>query len=102
MPGNAASTGETWVLGAAPNAVAAPEKSFASAVTWAWTSSPMTTSHAPLRPSISCAIGTPLSSSLYGSAAPGAQAQPGRRSLEQHLAAKADEAGRAAAGRGAD
>ena len=29
MPGKAASTGETWVLGSAPNAVAAPENSLA-------------------------------------------------------------------------
>ena len=31
---------ETWVLGSAPKAVGAPEKSFASEVTWACTSSP--------------------------------------------------------------
>ncbi len=48
MPGNAASTGETWVFGSAPNAVAAPENSFAFETIWAWTSSPITTSHGPL------------------------------------------------------
>src|SRR5438477_7208659 len=56
MPGNAASTGDTWVLGSAPNAVAAPENSFALAVTWAWTSRPITISHFPVRPSISAGI----------------------------------------------
>ncbi len=44
MPGNAASTGETWVLGSAPNAVAAPENSLALETIWAWTSSPITDS----------------------------------------------------------
>jgi hypothetical protein len=29
IPGNAASTGETWVLGSAPKSVAAPENSLA-------------------------------------------------------------------------
>src|SRR4029077_4397716 len=53
MPGKAASTVETCVLGAAPNAVAAPENSLARAVTWAWTSRPITVSHFPVRPSIS-------------------------------------------------
>src|SRR5579862_6470193 len=52
MPGKAASTGETWVLGSAPNRVAAPENSFAFETIWAWTSSPMTVSQLPLRPSI--------------------------------------------------
>ena len=52
MPGNAASTVETCVLGSAPKAAAAPEKSFALAITWAWTSRPITTSHAPVRPSM--------------------------------------------------
>ena len=50
MPGMAASTSDTWVFGSAPNAVAAPEKSFALEVTWAWTSSPTTTSHSPVAP----------------------------------------------------
>src|SRR5690349_24869854 len=46
IPGIAASTRLTWVLGSAPNAVAAPEKSLdAVAVICAWTSTPMTTSH---------------------------------------------------------
>src|SRR3954464_3733050 len=52
MPGNAASTVETCVFGSAPKSVAAPENSLARAVTWAWTSRPMTTSHEPVRPSI--------------------------------------------------
>src|SRR5580765_6631265 len=51
MPGIAASTRLTWVLGSAPNAVAAPEKSFdLVAVIWAWTSRPTTTSHSPVWP----------------------------------------------------
>ena len=50
MPGIAASTRLTWVLGSAPNAVAAPEKSLALRVTWAWTSRPITTSHSPVSP----------------------------------------------------
>jgi hypothetical protein len=39
MPGIAASTSETCALGSPPNAVEAPENSFAFEVTWAWTSS---------------------------------------------------------------
>ena len=50
MPGMAASTRLTWLLGSAPNAVAAPEKSLALEVTWAWTSSPITTSQSPVAP----------------------------------------------------
>ena len=50
MPGIAASTSDTCVLGSAPNAVAAPEKSLAFEVTWAWTSRPTTTSHSPVSP----------------------------------------------------
>src|ERR1700738_4873446 len=52
MPGKAASTGETWVLGSAPKSVAAPENSLAFEITWAWTSSPITVSHSPVRPAI--------------------------------------------------
>ncbi len=51
MPGMAASTNETWVLGSAPNAVDAPENSLAFEMAWAWTSRPMMTSHGPLAPS---------------------------------------------------
>ena len=51
MPGIAASTSETFAFGSAPNFVEAPEKSFASEVIWACTSSPITTSHAPVAPS---------------------------------------------------
>ena len=50
MPGIAASTRLTWVLGSAPNAVAAPENSLALETTWAWTSRPITTSHSPVAP----------------------------------------------------
>src|ERR1700681_4625703 len=53
MPGIAASTNETCEFGSPPKAVEALEKSFAFEVTWAWTSSPITTSHAPLPPLIS-------------------------------------------------
>ena len=42
MPGIAASTSETWLLGSPPNSVEAPENSFEFEVTWAWTSSPIT------------------------------------------------------------
>ena len=51
MPGMPASTGETWLLGAAPKAVEAPENSFASDTTWACTSRPITTSQRPVAPS---------------------------------------------------
>jgi hypothetical protein len=50
MPGMAASTVETWLLGSPPKAVAAPENSLASEMTWACTSSPITTSHSPVLP----------------------------------------------------
>ena len=40
------------VFGSAPNAVAAPLNSFASLVTWAWTSSPITSSQGPVSPSM--------------------------------------------------
>jgi hypothetical protein len=46
----AASTNETWLLGAPPNSVDAPEKSFDRDVTWAWTSMPMTISQSPVVP----------------------------------------------------
>ena len=52
MPGIAASTSETWLLGSAPKAVGAVEKSLACEIAWAWTSSPTAISHAPLRPAI--------------------------------------------------
>jgi hypothetical protein len=52
MPGMAASTSETWLLGAPPNSVEAPENSFALEVTWACTSMPMTTSQSPVEPRI--------------------------------------------------
>ena len=52
MPGIAASTRETWVLGSAPKAVGAVEKSLASETTWAWTSSPTAISQSPSRPLI--------------------------------------------------
>ncbi len=60
MPGKAASTKlETWVLGSAPKAVAAPENSLALEITWAWTSRPMHDLPAPVRPSIRLMRGLP-------------------------------------------
>src|SRR5258708_2726793 len=53
MPGIAASTNETWLLGSPPNSVEAPENSFEFEVTWAWTSSPITVSQSPVAPLIS-------------------------------------------------
>ena len=53
MPGMAASTSETCEFGRPPNAVDAPENSFACEVTWAWTSMPITTSQSPVAPLIS-------------------------------------------------
>ena len=53
-PGRAMSTALAWVLGAAPKAVLLPEKIFDWVESWAWTSSPITTSH--FMPRIPCAI----------------------------------------------
>src|SRR5262245_54208732 len=61
MPGIAASTSETWVLGSPPKAVDAPEKSFDFEVTWAWISMPMTTSQSPVEPLISLPLVTVIS-----------------------------------------
>src|SRR5207302_10829550 len=58
IPGKAASTGETWVFGSAPKAVAAPENSLALATIWAWVSRPITTSHCPVRPWINAGTTT--------------------------------------------
>jgi hypothetical protein len=44
-PGSAMSTPEACVLGAAPNAVGAPEKIFDAVESWVCVSSPMTASH---------------------------------------------------------
>ena len=44
-PGSAMSTAHACVLGAAPNAVDAPENIFDCVESWAWVSSPMTISH---------------------------------------------------------
>src|SRR5690349_20712871 len=52
MPGIAASTRETWLLGSPPKAVEAPENSFDLDATWACTSSPTMTSQSPLEPEI--------------------------------------------------
>ena len=53
MPGIAASTRLTCVLGSAPKSVAAPENNFDwVAVIWAWTSRPTTTSQSPVSPLI--------------------------------------------------
>src|SRR5690554_1373112 len=43
-PGSAMSTALAWRLGSAPKAVEAPEKILDAVFSWAWTSSPMTTS----------------------------------------------------------
>ena len=51
-PGMPASTRETCVLGSAPKAVVAPENSLALDLTWACTSSPMTSSQSPVAPLI--------------------------------------------------
>ena len=53
MPGMAASTKETWLLGSPPNLVEEPENNLASELTWAWSSMPMTTSQSPVAPLIS-------------------------------------------------
>src|SRR5262245_50068141 len=52
MPGMAASTKDTWSLGAPPNSADAPENSLALESTCAWTSSPMITSQSPVAPLI--------------------------------------------------
>src|SRR5690554_2048055 len=44
VPGSAMSRALVWRLGSAPKAVEAPEKILEAVVSWAWTSSPMTTS----------------------------------------------------------
>jgi hypothetical protein len=58
MPGMAASMKLTCSFGPAPKPTAAPEKSLDFEATWAWTSRPITSSQAPVRPSISldCAV----------------------------------------------
>ena len=50
MPGIAASTSDTWLLGSAPNAVEEPEKSFEREATCACTSRPTMTSQSPVAP----------------------------------------------------
>ena len=50
MPGIAASTSETWLLGSPPNAVEAPENSFDFEATWACTSRPTMISQSPVAP----------------------------------------------------
>src|SRR5262245_30362142 len=52
MPGMAASTSDTWLLGEPPNAVEAPENNLALEATWACTSMPITTSQSPVTPLI--------------------------------------------------
>ena len=52
MPGKPASTRLTCVLGSAPKPTAAALNSLERLATWACTSSPSTTSHAPVRPSM--------------------------------------------------
>ena len=50
MPGMAASTSDTWLLGSPPKAVEAPENSLDNELTWAWISMPITTSQGPVAP----------------------------------------------------
>ena len=57
IPGIAASTSATLALGSAPNAVEAPEKSLARLDTWAWTSSPITSSQSSRAPWITFGAG---------------------------------------------
>src|ERR1700721_660251 len=63
MPGIAASTSETWVLGSPPNAVEAAENNLEREVTWAWTSRPTITSQSPVAPLMSLALG--LSAAMW-------------------------------------
>ncbi len=62
MPGMAASTRETWLLGSPPNSVEAPENSLDLEATCACTSSPMMTSQSPVAPRIKLPV--PLFASL--------------------------------------
>ena len=57
IPGIAASTKLTLLLGSAPNAVEAPENSLAFEATCAWTSSPITSSQSPFAPAITLGSG---------------------------------------------
>jgi hypothetical protein len=52
IPGMAASTRLTCSFGSPPKAAEAPEKSFDSEATWAWTSRPITTSQSAVAPGI--------------------------------------------------
>src|SRR5690242_18240269 len=60
MPGIAASTSDTWLFGAPPNSVDAPENSFDRDETCACTSIPTTTSQSPVVPRISFPVGADL------------------------------------------
>ena len=71
MPGIAASTSETWLLGDAPKPVEAPENSFDAEATCACTSMPITTSQSPVAPvtrllaavfALSCILDRPFGS----------------------------------------
>src|SRR2546421_12984472 len=44
-PGNPRHTGQTLVLGGAPNVVEHPQKALVAVSSWTWTSSPITTSY---------------------------------------------------------
>jgi len=61
IPGIAASTRLTCVLGSAPKAVAAPENSLDCVVICAWTSRPITTSHSPVAPWMRYAVSVMVS-----------------------------------------
>ena len=77
MPGIAASTSETWLLGSPPNAVEAPENSFDFEATWACTSRPMTTSQSPVAPAMRFFEATLLGLSCMGCSLPALLTQGG-------------------------
>src|SRR5262252_7721265 len=66
MPGMAASTSETWLLGSPPNCVEAAENNFALEATCACTSMPTTTSHSPVAPLMSEPLLATLSFCMLG------------------------------------
>src|SRR3569833_3929462 len=87
MPGIAASTSETWLFGAPPNSVDAPENSFDRDETCACTSMPITTSQSPVVPRISLSEGD-VWALMAGTGSRRRPAGQGRtaRCLNRHLA----------------
>src|ERR1700731_4698709 len=77
MPGIAASTSETWLLGSPPNAVEAPENSFDFEATWACTSRPTMISQSPLAPEMRFFEPTVLGLSCMGCSLPALLTQRG-------------------------